>query len=87
MPDMNMTLTTNDAFLAAVKGANLKSDAVRCTYINFEDGLYEFSFQTDFQLYDIYVDAKTGDVLGLSTEPYFDYDLLFGGIHEEAKAA
>lgn len=45
---------------------------VRCT---LDGGLYDIRFCTDWLRYQLYLDAESGEVLGLDTEPMGDAEV------------
>ena len=45
---------------------------VRCT---LDSGLYDIRFCTDWLRYQLYLDAESGEVLGLDTEPMGDAEV------------
>ena len=64
----------NEALKAALAYAGLSADDARCTFASHHDGLYELTVRTSFQKYDFYVEAWTGEVLGINAEPMLDLD-------------
>ena len=68
---MNNTLklTTDQALQSAIAYAEIKNDEPRCASGSFADGVYHFIVTTLYLRYEFYVDAVSGEVLGISTEP------------------
>ena len=68
---MNNTikLTPDQALRCAIAYAELKNDEPVCTSCGFADGLFRFIVTTLYLRYEFYVDAVSGEVLGISTEP------------------
>ena len=68
---MNNTLrmTQNQALRSAIAYAELKNAEPRCTSGSYADGLFHFIVTTLYLRYEFYVDAVSGEVLGISTEP------------------
>ncbi len=68
---MNNTLklTTDQALQSAIAYAEIKNDEPRCASGSLADGVYHFIVTTLYLRYEFYVDAVSGEVLGISTEP------------------
>ena len=68
---MNNTLklTTDQALQSAIAYAEIENDEPRCASGSFAGGLYHFIVTTQYLRYEFYVDAVSGEVLGISTEP------------------
>ena len=68
---MNNTikLTPDQALQCVIAYAELKNDEPVCTSCSFTDGLFHFIVTTLYLRYEFYVDAVSGEVLGISTEP------------------
>ena len=68
---MNNTikLTPDQALRCAIAYAELKNNEPVCTSCSFTDGLFRFSVTTLYLRYEFYVDAVSGEILGISTEP------------------
>ena len=68
---MNNTLklTTDQALQSAIAYAEIKNDEPRCASGSFAYGVYHFIVTTLYLRYEFYVDAVSGEVLGISTEP------------------
>ena len=68
---MNNTLklTTDQALQSAIAYAEIENDEPRCASGSFAGGLYHFIVTTLYLRYEFYVDAVSGEVLGISTEP------------------
>lgn len=62
------------AVTAALKGADLSPAQVRFTRTERQDKLYYLAFHTDWMEYEAYVDADTGELVGLNAEPSVDED-------------
>ncbi len=77
----NTEMTSNEALIAAIIETGLENDSPRCTMISCENNLYEICLRTDYQIYDIYLDALSREILGLNTEPVLDYEELYGEGH------
>lgn len=57
------------ALHAVLRYAKLSSEDICCVSFEMQQGLYALRFRSDWLLYDSYVDACSGEVLGLSFEP------------------
>lgn len=66
-------LTAQEIIDYVINRLELDSSA-RCISINLKDDLYELELRTLLVKYDIYADALTGDIVGISTEPDTDED-------------
>ncbi len=71
-----MKLTTDQALQSAIAYAEIKNDEPRCTSGSFADGIYHFIVTTLYLRYEFYVDAVSGEVLGISTEPLSYLEML-----------
>ena len=52
-----------------VWSGKLSSEDICCVSFEMQQGLYALRFRSDWLLYDSYVDACSGEVLGFSFEP------------------
>ena len=57
------------ALHAALRYGKLGSEDICCVSFEMQQGLYALRFRSDWLLYDSYVDACSGEVLGFSFEP------------------
>ena len=57
------------ALHAVLRYAKLSSEDICCVSFEMQQGLYALRFRSDWLLYDSYVDACSGEVLGFSFEP------------------
>ena len=57
------------AVAAAVLYGNLRNREVLSADVSFSDNLYEVIIHSEWMDYDCYVDAATGEVLGLQSAP------------------
>ncbi len=62
-------LNTAVALAAAVKAVGAELSEITNETVTLVDGCYEVTFDTDWVRYDCYVDAVTGEVPGIMTEP------------------
>lgn len=62
-------LTREQALDRALNDAGIANAEIRCLLNRYADGLYEIVVHTPYLKYEAYVDAQTGEVLGLNTEP------------------
>ncbi len=67
------TINTACAFQTVLTELHLRESDVELSHITMHDGLYEASLFTAWMHYACYVDAATGEVLGVSTEPMLLY--------------
>lgn len=66
------SITVFEAYKNAVAYARLEDNAPQCVTARLENDLYELEVRTILMRYDILVDACTGEVVGLSSEPETD---------------
>lgn len=66
---MKQTITSIGALNAAFCALGLEQQEIYGLSIVRAEGLYELRFATDFVSYDCYVDAASGEVLGIDTRP------------------
>ena len=57
------------ALACALAHAGLEQSESRCLYSFCRDGLYQIGLWTPYLKYEFYLDAVSGEVLGLDTEP------------------
>lgn len=57
------------ALHAVLRYGKLSSEDICCVSFEMQQGLYALRFRSDWLLYDSYVDACSGEVLGFSFEP------------------
>ncbi len=62
-------LTREQALDRALNDAGISNAENLCLLNRYVDGLYEIVVHTLYLRYEAYVDAQTGEVLGLNTEP------------------
>ncbi len=62
-------LTREQALCAALEYARIANDETRCLLGLYADGLYRFVVRTPYQRYEFYVDAESGEVLGIDAQP------------------
>ena len=69
---MNTTTISNGSALqTALSYAGLAIKECQCIYNNLSEGLYEIWVNTPYQRYEVYVEERTGEVLGINAEPLF----------------
>lgn len=66
------TISVFEAYKNAVAYAHLEENAPQCVMAELENGLYELEIRTVLMHYDFYVDAVTGEVMGMDSEPETD---------------
>lgn len=69
----NRIINTADAFQALLNELHLHDSELEFSNIVLRGGLYEASLFTAWMHYEGYVDAETGEVLGLNAEPMLLY--------------
>lgn len=74
---INLTYTANEALRSAMEYARLTTEDVRVTKLTAKDGLYEITLRTLCQMYEFYVDAANGEVLGVNAEPALDLEAVY----------
>ena len=62
-------LTKEEALHAALRYAKLEHDEYSCLRCRLEADLYHILVRTPYLHYTFYVEAESGEVLGLDTEP------------------
>jgi hypothetical protein len=69
-------LNTAVALTAAAKAVGAELSEITNETVTLVDGYYEVTFDTEWVRYDCYVDAVTGEVPGIMTEPvpFEDYE-------------
>lgn len=66
---MKNMITSAAAMMAALEYAGLNIGETYDRHIVVRDGLFEISFRTLFMVYEIYVDAFSGELPGFNCEP------------------
>ena len=68
---MNKIIGTSreQALQLAISYANIAGDEPRCLSAEYDSGLHHFLVTTLFMRYEFYVDALSGEVLGIDTQP------------------
>lgn len=74
---MNLTYTANEALRSAMEYAQLTTEDIRVMKLAATDGLYEIVLRTLSQMYEFYVDAASGEVLGINAEPALDLEAVY----------
>ena len=74
---MNLTYTANEALRSAMEYAQLTTEDIRVMKLAATDGLYEIVLRTLSQMYEFYVDAASGEVLGINAEPALDHEAVY----------
>ena len=74
---INLTYTANEALRSAIDYAQLTTENIRVTKLAVKDGLYEIALRTLCQMYEFYVDAANGEVLGVNVEPALDLEAVY----------
>ena len=69
----NSIINTSDAFQALLNELHLHGSDLEFYNIVLHNGLYEATLFTAWMHYEGYVDATTGEVLGLNAEPMLLY--------------
>jgi len=64
-----INLMPEQALQRALIYADIKNDEPFCLSRTYADELYHFVVRTFYMRYEFYVDAVSGEVLGISTEP------------------
>ena len=62
-------LTKDQALRAALRYADLPCDQALCLDSRLEDGLWHMLVRTAYLRYEFYVDAVSGELLGIDTQP------------------
>ncbi len=75
MKNTNM-YTAAEALQSALEYAGIAADENRCLLARYDGGLYHILVRTLYQKYEFYVDAESGEVLGISAEPSLDLETL-----------
>lgn len=68
---MNMitNLSSEQALHNALLCAGIENEEFDCLFKHFEEGLYHFLVRSFWMEYEFYVEAGSGEVLGIQTEP------------------
>ncbi len=68
---MNMisNLSSEKALYNALRYAGIENEEIDCLLKRYEDGLYHFLVRTGYVRYEFYVEAGSGTVLGITSEP------------------
>lgn len=69
MKNNNIIINAAEALKAVLNELHLSSTDVEFYEVKFEASLYEMTVYTTWMRYDCYVDAETGEVVGLSSVP------------------
>lgn len=69
MKNNNIIINAAEALKAVLNELHLNSTDVEFYDFKLEDSLYEMAVYTTWMRYTCYVDAETGEVVGLSSEP------------------
>lgn len=77
-------LTREQALGRALDDAGIGNIENRCLLNRYIDGLYEIVVHSPYMKYEFYVDAESGQVLGLNTEP-LPYPELLSPCGQEEK--
>ena len=64
-----INLTAKQALHNALTYAGIEKEEYACLPGQCTDGFYHFVVRTDYMKYEFYVEAVSGDVLGMNTEP------------------
>ena len=70
----NAYITKSEALENALASAGLTREECRCPVNRLENEFYYITVYTLFQKYEFYVDALTGEVPGMSSEPMLSPD-------------
>ena len=62
-------VTEKQALQAALRYAGLQDAQWQCRLNRLEEGLYRILLRTPYLAWEFYVDADSGEVLGIDTEP------------------
>ena len=62
-------VTQEQALRAAIEYADLSCDESSCLLCLCRDGLYRIVLNTPYLRYEFYVDAQSGEVLGIDMKP------------------
>ena len=62
-------LSSEQAMHNALVYGGIENEDFECLFKQYEDGLYHFLVHTTWMQYEFYVEAGTGEVLGIQTEP------------------
>lgn len=61
--------TSVQALHNALIYAGIENNEFDCPFERYEDGLFHFLVRTFWMEYEFFVEANTGEVLGINTEP------------------
>ena len=86
MKNNNIIINAAEALKAVLYELHLNSTDVEFYDFKLEDSLYEMDVYTTWMRYTCYVDAETGEVVGLSSVPMLlhpteEYDTKFEFLH------
>ena len=86
MKNNNIIINAAEALKVVLNELHLNSTDVEFYDFKLEDSLYEMAIYTTWMRYTCYVDAETGEVVGLSSEsmllhPTEQYDTKFEFLH------
>ena len=76
-----MIINAAEAYKAVLRELLLRAEDIEFYDFAVRDGLYEMALFTAWMRYDCYVDAVSGEVMGLSAQPM----LLYSAEQHEAK--
>ena len=62
-------LTKEQALLIALNDAGIENNEFRCLSNCYRDGFFQIAIWTPYLKYEFFVDAVSGDVAGIATEP------------------
>lgn len=71
---MEKMLNKYEALRNVIDYLELDAENSRFFSIELEGNVYELQLRGEWMKYDCFVDALTGDVLGLDCEPYIDFE-------------
>ena len=74
--NMNTALNSEHALHTALIYAGIEKEEFDCLLQQYEDGLYHFLLRTYWMKYEFYVEDRTGEILGIQTEPLVYREVL-----------
>lgn len=70
-------ITLSDAIIAAITHSNIENDEPCCVRAVYMNGYFDLAVYTLYQKYDFYVDAFSGEVSGIMSEPLDSCEAVF----------
>lgn len=69
---MNRIISIYDAEMSAVSYSHLEGISHVCTYAELTEGMFALTIYVPLMKYDFYIDAVSGEVLGMDSRPDID---------------